>query len=105
MVGQIWPRSAPAALPGPAGPAGATGSRWFNGSGPPGVISGVANGDYYLNNDTGQYYYRTGGTWALQGELKGTSWFTGHGPPPTPVPGAVPGDLYLDIDTGNVWAL
>jgi hypothetical protein len=108
MVGQIWPRSAPAAPQGPQGPAGppgATGSKWFNGTGPPGTVTGSADGDYYIDNATGQYYYRVAGSWTLQGKLKGTSWFTGHGAPPTPVPGAVPGDLYLDLNTGNVWSL
>lgn len=31
--------------------------------------------------------------------------FTGHGAPPDPVPGAVLGDTYIDLDTGDVWTL
>jgi hypothetical protein len=36
----------------------------------------------------------------------GTYWFVGAGPPPTPpadIPGAGPGDLYLDSLTGNIY--
>jgi|SRR5215472_902869 len=29
---------------------------WFNGSGPPGTISGALTGDYYLDNASGNYY-------------------------------------------------
>jgi hypothetical protein len=107
-TGQIWPRSATPGSQGATGPPGvqgAAGSKWFNGTGAPSLVTGAVDGDYYIDNGTGQYYYRSGGSWALKGKLKGTSWFTGHGPPPTPVPGAVPGDLYLDVDTGNVWSL
>ena len=36
---------------------------------------------------------------------RGTAWFTGHGAPVPPVAGSIAGDLYLDVDTGNVWTL
>jgi hypothetical protein len=31
--------------------------------------------------------------------------FTGHGPPPADLPGALPGDEYLDVDTGVIYRL
>lgn len=35
----------------------------------------------------------------------GTAWFTGSGAPVEPVTGANPGDLYLDVVTGDVYEL
>ena len=35
---------------------------------------------------------------------RGATWFTGHGEPTT-VAGSTTGDLYLDVDTGNVYTL
>lgn len=54
---------------GPAGPAGQPGSVWFNGSGAPAGGLGVI-GDYYINNDNGNYYEKTlVSTWTLLGNL------------------------------------
>lgn len=39
-----------------------------------------------------------------QGE-RGTGWFVGSGPPPAVIEGSRPGDLYLNIDTGDVYQL
>ncbi len=36
--------------------------------------------------------------------VRGTGWFTGTGAP-TDVPGSVPGDLYLESVTGDVYVL
>jgi hypothetical protein len=36
---------------------------------------------------------------------RGTGWFTGSGAPPLNIPGAVDGDLYLDLLTGTVYQL
>jgi len=36
--------------------------------------------------------------------VRGTGWFTGTGAP-TDVPGSVPGDLYLESLTGDVYVL
>jgi hypothetical protein len=33
--------------------------------------------------------------------LRGSLWFTGSGPPPTPLTGALPGDYYLDSTSGT----
>lgn len=45
--------------PGPQGaqgPAGTNGTRWFTGSGAPGVVSGAVAGDIYLDSADGTYY-------------------------------------------------
>jgi hypothetical protein len=64
-------------LPGPTGPQGVTGfgSQWFDGSGNPTGIGG--SGDYYLDNSTGDVYENIGGTWVLQGNIKGTTGVQG----------------------------
>ena len=41
---------------GPAGPTGPRGSLWYSASGVPGVISGVAVADHYLDVATGNVY-------------------------------------------------
>lgn len=41
---------------GPIGPDGARGTKWFDGSGVPGAVTGSAVGDYYLDAATGTYY-------------------------------------------------
>jgi hypothetical protein len=47
------------------------------------------------------------GTPGAAGEAgpRGTGWFVGDGPPPADIPGAQPGDLWLDMLTGNVYQL
>lgn len=67
---------------GPTGPTGATGPT--GGTGPTGATGGTGP---------------TGTT-----GVAGTKWFTGHGAPGS-VPGAVAGDLYLDLDDGSVYQL
>jgi hypothetical protein len=74
--------------PGPPGPQGPQGN-----PGAPGAAGGSVPGPAGPTGPAGP-----------QGP-RGTSWFTGHGPP-TPRPtGAVAGDLYLDLSTGNVYQL
>lgn len=52
----------PPGPPGPAGEDGQDGTRWFNGSGAPvEPIPGSNAGDYYIDNDTGNYYVLTTG--------------------------------------------
>jgi hypothetical protein len=40
---------------------------------------------------------------------KASVWHDGHGPPPdpylNPLPDALPGDYYLDLDSGGIWKL
>jgi len=50
---------------------GTPGSLWHNGSGVPGV--GIGNDtDYYLDNDNGDVYYKSGGIWSLTTNSMGT---------------------------------
>lgn len=58
----------PAGATGPQGAAGEDGSIWHNGAGAPDNGLG-ADGDYYLDNDSGDYYQKTAGDW---GEKLGT---------------------------------
>ena len=48
-------------VPGPIGPTGITGATWLNDAGAPSVAIGRV-GDYYLNSDNGDIYYKTGDT-------------------------------------------
>ena len=66
----------PTGCQGPAGNDGAVGSVWHNGSGVPGAGLG-ADGDYYLNDDNGDYYKKVTGSWVLQDNLKGDTGATG----------------------------
>lgn len=71
---------------GVAGPAGATGPQGPAGPQGPQGIQGPAGIDGAIGP-------------------RGTGWFTGSGAPPATIPGAVEGDLYLDLVTGNVYQL
>ncbi|MCP9868681.1 collagen-like protein [Cyanobium sp. Cruz-8D1] len=73
----------PSGLQGPAGPSGPTGTA--GPTGPQGIQGSV-------------------GADGLIGP-RGTGWFTGTGAPPAVIPGAVDGDLYLDLTTGTVYVL
>jgi hypothetical protein len=37
--------------------------------------------------------------------VRGVVWHTGNGPPPATIPGARPGDLYLDLLTGDIYVV
>jgi microcystin-dependent protein len=50
--------------PGPTGPQGAPGSVWFEGTGTPAAGTGI-NGDFYLDDFTGNVYQKTAGAWAI----------------------------------------
>lgn len=41
---------------GEKGDKGDPGTRWFDGSGPPDLVAGAKEGDYYLDVDTGKVY-------------------------------------------------
>lgn len=49
-------------------------------------MTGV-DGDFYLDNDTGDIYQKISGSWVLQMNIKGpkgdpgTVWLSGHGAP------------------------
>ncbi|MFU8886240.1 MAG: hypothetical protein ACNA8O_12385 [Cyanobacteriota bacterium] len=71
---------------GVAGPAGASGPQGPAGPQGPQGIQGPAGADGLIGP-------------------RGTGWFTGTGAPPSSIPGAVDGDLYLDLATGTVYQL
>lgn len=93
---------------GPAGADGADGSEWHNGSGSPSGALGVV-GDYYLNNDNGDYYEKTGSsTWTLRGNLEGP-----QGPQGPSGESAIPDvqlvqfttDFAQNLPTSGAWVL
>jgi len=71
---------------GVAGPTGAAGSQGPAGPQGPQGIQGPAGADGLIGP-------------------RGSGWFTGTGAPPPTIPGAVDGDLYLDLTTGTVYVL
>lgn len=82
------------------------GSQWRDGSGAPSNSLG-GDGDYYLDNDTGDYYKKSGGAYSLRGNLtgpqgeQGFSELQGHGPPDDEL--GRNGDAYYDIDSADYW--
>ena len=62
-------------LPGPQGDTGMDGSKWYEGSGTPTGIG--SNSDLYLDLSTGDIYENVGGTWVLQGNIKGPTGLQG----------------------------
>jgi hypothetical protein len=83
----------------------ATSSSWVNGGsiqGPQGIEG--PQGPQGIQGEAGpQGIQGIEGAAGPQGS-RGTGWFTGSGVP-TEVPGAMPGDLYLDQTTGDVYTL
>jgi hypothetical protein len=79
--------------------------RWVNGGsiqGPQGIAG--PQGPQGLQGEPGpQGLQGVEGPAGQQGN-RGTGWFTGTGAPTT-VPGAIPGDLYLDQSNGDVYVL
>jgi hypothetical protein len=69
--------------------------------------------DTFITEDTGHAWTWTGdpAAWTDLGAFtgppgtRGSLWFTGAGPPPTPLNGALPGDYYLDSVSGNYYLL
>ncbi|MGC9315402.1 MAG: hypothetical protein ACP5G4_07215, partial [bacterium] len=78
---------------------GEQGSNWFDGSGVPGAGIGD-DGDYYLDNDNSDYYYKDTGAWTLLGNLRGIGWFSGDGDPIAGSP-YKPGDLWFNTEEGT----
>lgn len=74
---------------------GDQGSNWHDDSGDPGAIGD--DGDYYLNNDNSDYWYKDAGSWTLEGNLRGIGWFSGTAEPVAD-PVYKPGDLYMRDD-------
>ena len=65
---------------GPAGPIGESGAKWYNGLGAPSVLIGE-EGDYYIDNNSSDYYQKETGEWNLKGSLKGEKGEAGLGVP------------------------
>lgn len=84
-------------LVGGGGGSGQDGATWLNGDGEPdGALGHV--GDFYLDNETGDYYKKTGAsTWTLQGNLKGEAFGNLDGGEPDSVYGGID-----PIDGGGV---
>lgn len=98
---------------------GKDGSVWFNGIEDPTktTIEGAKQGDYYLNNDNGNYYYYDGSNWTSKGVLKGeagakgqngtrgSKWFSDASAPDSSsvTTDKALGDYYLDTMTGNYY--
>ena len=82
------------------GTPGAPGSVWYNGAGVPSSVLGI-NGDYYLNNQGGDVYKKTGGVWSVTANIEGSTWYNGAGAPA----GATGrnGDYYLNDTNGDVY--
>ena len=105
---------------GPQGPPGVPGSVWRNGNGAPANSLG-ANGDYYLDNVTGNVYLRASSAYSIVANIKGSTGSTGPAGPIGPAGPTGPvvawrngtgapantlgadGDYYLDSATGNVY--
>ena len=103
---------------GDPGQAGTDGATWLTGSGAPNNTLGK-DGDLYLDTSTSDVYQKEDGTWTLITNIKGetgadgdkgdtgdtgtdgATWLTGSGAPSADL-GKV-GDLYLDIDTTDVY--
>ena len=95
---------------------GGAGTTWLNGSGAP--TSGGSNGDYYLDDATGNVYRKLIGAWGspiacIMGATgaagsngtngtNGSTWYNGTATPP-PSGTGVSGDYYLNTSTGAVY--
>lgn len=64
-------------VPGPMGPAGPSGPIWrWSGTVPTDAVG--MNGDWHVNTTTWDVYCRIGGTYSLQGNIKGPTGTTGQ---------------------------
>lgn len=82
---------------------------WRDGSGAPSDATGN-DGDYYLDDSTGDVYTRSGGHYTIVANIKGASgsagtagsvWYNGSGAPGVGL--GVNGDYYLDTATSDVY--
>lgn len=109
VVGNI---QGPAGATGATGAPGAPGSVWYDGSGAPAGGLGI-DGDYYLDTDNGDVYFKASGSWSIVGNIQGPAgapgapgapgsvWYNGSGPPAGGL--GVDGDYYLDNANGDVY--
>jgi hypothetical protein len=119
-IGSQGPIGPPGGPIGPQGIPGAPGTVWRNGNGVPSDSLG-ANGDYYLNDLTGNVYIRTTGIYSIIANILGptgalgptgltgstgpqgaaSTWRNGNGAPSNGL--GIDGDYYLDNVTGDVY--
>ncbi len=95
-----------------AGIQGAPGSVWRNGAGAPSNSLGV-NGDYYLNDTTGDVYLKATGAYSIVANIEGPAgpsgpsgapgsvWRNGSGAPSNGL--GINGDYYLNDANGDVY--
>jgi hypothetical protein len=79
-VGPIGPSGGPA---GPQGPAGIPGAVWRNGNGPP-LNSLGNNGDYYLDDLTGNVHFRAASVYSIVANIEGPQGIDGDDGAPGP---------------------
>lgn len=88
---------------------GIPGTIWYSGSTVPIDSNGVLN-DFYLNSTNGDYYIKGASVWSLAGNIRGIQglqgnpgalWYSGSTVPSTAL--GINGDLYLKIDTSDVY--
>lgn len=84
---------------------GGVASEWLHGSGAPSDSLGQDE-DFYIDDDTGNYYEKTAGHWSLAGTLSGPSgassvWHHGSGAPSDTL--GSDSDFYLDDATGDYY--
>jgi hypothetical protein len=125
LLGHVQGPQGPQGVQGPQGnpgTPGTNGSVIYAGAGAPQPATGVA-GDYFFDTATGTMYGPKTTSWPGTGTVlkgaqgaqgqpgspgaqgpRGSAWFTGTGVPTT-VAGSLPGDLYLDTTTGDVYKL
>jgi hypothetical protein len=70
QLGFTFTRTGNLGATGATGPTGPAGSVWRNGTGVPADSLGV-NGDYYLDDATGNVYLKTSGTYAIVANIQG----------------------------------
>ena len=90
-------------ITGPTGATGATGAPgavWRSGSGAPSNGLGI-DGDWYVNTDNGDVYFKSGGTYSIVLNIHGSIWRVGSGVPSNSL--GVNGDWYLNVDNGDIY--
>ena len=89
------------------GSAGAAGAVWRDGSGAPGAGLGV-NGDYYLDDATGNVYLKAAGSYSIVASIKGATGDQGPpgegGTPATTVVSETAFDAASAVGTGTAYA-
>jgi len=75
-IGATGPQGPTGGPAGPTGPAGTPGSVWRDGTGVPANSLGV-NGDYYLNDATGDVYLRSASVYSIVANIHGVAGATG----------------------------